>query len=245
MRLSNLSNETILRDIKEALKDPKWKEAINEKINALEEQHLESGKLTQMEEYHGVQETLAPVTKIDSIQVLLSLATNNDWSLQQLDIKNVILHGNLEKVFMNAPPSFKKYFGTGNDLEEMKMVKLKLAKEFEIKDLYSLRYFLSIEVARSKKGKGWYQRLVGKLIYLSHTRHDITYIVGLVSQFMHTPMNCHIEAMTHIFRYLKHTRGKGLLFEKQDQCDWGGSFTHKRSTLGYCTFVARNLDVEE
>lgn len=55
MRLSNLSNETILRDIKEALKDPKWKEAINEKINALEEQHLESAKLTQMEEYHGVQ----------------------------------------------------------------------------------------------------------------------------------------------------------------------------------------------
>ena len=64
---------------------------------------------------HGIdyQETLAPVTKIDSIQVLLSLATNNDWSLQQLDIKNVILHGNLEKVFMNAPPSFKKYFGIG------------------------------------------------------------------------------------------------------------------------------------
>ena len=87
---------------------------------------------------------------------------------------------------------------------------------------------------------------MGKLIYLSHsTRHDITYIVGLVSQFMHTPMNFHIEAVTHIFRYLKHTRGKGLLFEKQDQCDWGGSFTHKRSTSGYCTFVARNLDVEE
>ena len=40
----------------------------------------------------------------------------------------------------------------GNDLEGMKMVKLKLAKEFEIKDLYSLRYFLSIEMARSKKG---------------------------------------------------------------------------------------------
>ena len=32
------------------------------------------------------------------------------------------------------------------------MIKLKLAKEFKIKDLDSLRFFFGIEVARSKKG---------------------------------------------------------------------------------------------
>lgn len=32
-----------------------------------------------------------------------------------------------------------------------------------------------------------YQRLVGKLIHLSHTRPDITYAVGVVNQFMHQP----------------------------------------------------------
>ncbi|RVW19278.1 hypothetical protein CK203_093782 [Vitis vinifera] len=41
---------------------------------------------------------------------------------------------------------------TRNDVEEMKMIKLKLAKEFKIKDLDSLRFFFGIEVARSKKG---------------------------------------------------------------------------------------------
>ena len=35
--------------------------------------------------------------------------------------------------------------------------------------------------------KGRYQRLVGKLIYLSHTRSDIAYVVNVVSQFMHDP----------------------------------------------------------
>nr|GEV30198.1 putative reverse transcriptase, RNA-dependent DNA polymerase [Tanacetum cinerariifolium] len=32
-----------------------------------------------------------------------------------------------------------------------------------------------------------YQRMIGKLIFLSHTRSDIAYAVGVVSQFMHQP----------------------------------------------------------
>ena len=32
-----------------------------------------------------------------------------------------------------------------------------------------------------------YQRLVGRLIYLSHTRPDITFAVSVVSQFMNSP----------------------------------------------------------
>ena len=32
-----------------------------------------------------------------------------------------------------------------------------------------------------------YQRLVGKLIYLSHNRLDIAYAISVVSQFMHNP----------------------------------------------------------
>ncbi|RDX76692.1 putative mitochondrial protein, partial [Mucuna pruriens] len=35
--------------------------------------------------------------------------------------------------------------------------------------------------------KSQYQRLVGKLIYLSHTRSDIAYAVNVVNQFMHDP----------------------------------------------------------
>lgn len=31
------------------------------------------------------------------------------------------------------------------------------------------------------------QRLVGKLIYLAHTRPDIAFSISLVNQFMHSP----------------------------------------------------------
>lgn len=40
---------------------------------------------------------------------------------------------------------------TGDDTEEMNRLKMNLAKEFEIKDLGQLKYFLGMDVARSKK----------------------------------------------------------------------------------------------
>ena len=51
---------------------------------------------------HGInyQEPFDPVAKINSIRVLLSLATNLDWHVPQLDVKNAFLNGNLEEVFM-------------------------------------------------------------------------------------------------------------------------------------------------
>ena len=62
--------------------------------------------------------------------------------------------------------------------------------------------------------KGRYQRLVGKLIYLSHTRPDIAYVVSVVSQFMHNPRQPHMNDVERILRYLKSSPGKGLLFSK-------------------------------
>lgn len=49
------------------------------------------------------------------------------------------------------------------------------------------------------------QKVVGKLIYLSHTQPNITFVVSLVSQFMHSPQEEHLEAVYMIIRYLKST----------------------------------------
>ena len=59
------------------------------------------------------QETFAPVAKINSIQVLLSLVVAQDWPLHQLNVKNAFLNGNLEEeVYMDLPPGFEKSLGT-------------------------------------------------------------------------------------------------------------------------------------
>ena len=41
---------------------------------------------------------------------------------------------------------------TGDDLLGIRVLKEKMAQEFQIKDLRILKYFLGIEVARSKQG---------------------------------------------------------------------------------------------
>ena len=233
-------------------------------------------------------ETFAPVAKLNTIRILLSLAANLDWRLHQLDVKNAFLNGDLkEEVYMKHPPGFpgkklnqvcrlkKSLYGlkqsprawferltkvvkrqgytqgqsdhtlffkrqrgkiaimaiyvddivlTGDDEDEISHLKQALNKEFQIKDLGDMKYFLGMEIARSKKGIyisqrkyvldllketgmlgcrpsdtpiqtyknddevdlgkavdiGRYQRIVGKLIYLSHTRPDIAYAVSVL-----------------------------------------------------------------
>ncbi|KAI0518741.1 hypothetical protein KFK09_006177 [Dendrobium nobile] len=237
------------------------------------------------------QETFAPVAKMNTVRILLSLAAKYNWHLEQLYVKNAFLHGDLEEeIIMEIPPDFKEksksnkvcklkkalyglkqspraWFGrfskfmllngyrqsqgdhtlffkhsdsggvtillvyvddiilTGNNEEEKASLRKNLTKEFDIKELGRLKYFLGIEVAHSSKGifisqqkyikdllretgklacklapapvepnlklgeakedpdvdKGAYQRLVGKLIYLSHTRPDIAFAVSMIS----------------------------------------------------------------
>ena len=96
--------------------------------------------------------------------------------------------------------------------------------------------------------KGRYQRLVGRLIYLSHTRPDIAYVVSVVSKFMHNPSKQHMDVVVRILRYLKSAPGKDLLFSKHgntdilgySDSDWAGK-GDRRSMSTYLTFVIGNF----
>ena len=94
-----------------------------------------------------------------------------------------------------------------------------------------------------------YQRLVGRLLYLCHTRPDISFAVSVVSRYMHEPRSDHLEAVNRILRYLKGTPGRGLLFESNKHlvidgycdADWASCLDDRRSTSGFCVFVGGNL----
>ena len=68
------------------------------------------------------QETFAPVAKINTIRILISIAVDLDWPLNQYDIKNVFLHGDLkEEIYMDILSGF------GGSMYEGKVCKLNKA----------------------------------------------------------------------------------------------------------------------
>jgi len=53
------------------------------------------------------EETFSPITKWAIIQTLFSLATQNSWTIHQMDVKTSFLNGDLkENVFMSQPEGF-------------------------------------------------------------------------------------------------------------------------------------------
>ncbi|GKB84555.1 ribonuclease H-like domain-containing protein, partial [Tanacetum coccineum] len=90
-----------------------------------------------------------------------------------------------------------------------------------------------------------YQKLLGKLIYLTHTRPDIAYSVHCLAQYMHSPLKSHLNCALNILRYLKGAPGKGIRYNYGEcnnnlsgynDADWAKCLKTRKSVTGYCVF---------
>ena len=112
-----------------------------------------------------------------------------------------------------------------------------------------VKHGLSIRGDQVPTDKDRYQRLVGRLIYLSHTRPNIAYVVSVVSQFMHFSSKEHMDAVYRVLRYLKSFPDKGLFFGRNKDyeiagytnANWTRDQTNRKSTFGYFMFIGKNL----
>ncbi|XP_015160754.1 uncharacterized mitochondrial protein AtMg00810-like [Solanum tuberosum] len=186
---------------------------------------------------------------------------------------------------------------TGSRQSLIDTTKEDLQKQFKMKDLGDLKFFLGIECARSSRGihmsqrkyaleriaecglggarpvatpleqnekltsvqfdeciklekkhenpilqnPSRYQRLVGRLLYLTMTRPDLSFSVQVLSQYMHSPKESHMEEALRVVRYIKEAPDLGLFMPAENtsqllaycDSDWGSCSETRRSVTGY------------
>ena len=83
-----------------------------------------------------------------------------------------------------------------------------------------------------------FQQIVGNLIYLTITRTDLSYSIGLISQYMSQPKAENLQCAQGILRYVSSTKDRALLYRtgiaKQlvgyMDADWAGNVGDRKST---------------
>ena len=94
-----------------------------------------------------------------------------------------------------------------------------------------------------------YRGIIGSLLYLTASRPDISYAVGVCARFQANPKKSHMEAARRIVRYLKATESLGIWYPKSDgislsgfsDSDFGGCRIDRKSTSGTCQFLGHKL----
>ncbi|XP_019161170.1 PREDICTED: uncharacterized protein LOC109157786 [Ipomoea nil] len=99
---------------------------------------------------------------------------------------------------------------------------------------------------------GSYRHLIGRLLYLTATKPDITYAVHRLSQFVSSPTDIHMAAAHRILRYIKGSPGQGILYptattlllKSFSDSDWPSCHDTRRSVTRYCIFLGQSLALQ-
>ena len=94
-----------------------------------------------------------------------------------------------------------------------------------------------------------YRAMIGSLPYLTASRPDICYIVGVCSRYQASPCVSHLNALKQIIKYVNGMVNLGLFYTKDTNtslagfcdADSAGSLHDKRSTSGGCFFLGNNM----
>ncbi|PRQ53257.1 putative RNA-directed DNA polymerase [Rosa chinensis] len=91
--------------------------------------------------------------------------------------------------------------------------------------------------------------MIGSLLYLTASRPDISFSVGVCARYQANPKESHLKAVKRIIRYVSGTSNYGVVYTFDSNVeiagytdsDWAGNVDDRRSTSGGCFFVGNNL----
>ena len=94
-----------------------------------------------------------------------------------------------------------------------------------------------------------YRSIIRSLLYLTASRPDIAFSVGVCARYQAAPRESHLIAVKRIIRYINGTPNYGLWYSKDSNAcltgysdaDWAGSVDDQKSTLGGYFYLGNNL----
>ncbi|XP_074578540.1 secreted RxLR effector protein 161-like [Curcuma longa] len=94
-----------------------------------------------------------------------------------------------------------------------------------------------------------YRSAIGSLLYLTASRPDILFAVGMCARYQSCAKESHLSAVKRILRYLKGTQNVGLWYPRTEtfdlvgysDSDYAGCKLDRKSTSGGCQFLGSSL----
>ena len=91
--------------------------------------------------------------------------------------------------------------------------------------------------------------MIGSLLYLTASRPDIAFAVGVCARYQADPKVSHINQVKRILKYVSGTYNYGLMYSHGCEpaltgycdADWASSDDDRKSTSGGCFFLGNNL----
>ena len=108
---------------------------------------------------------------------------------------------------------------------------------------------LTVDLSGKSVDHSLYRSIIGSLLYLTASRPNISYSVGVCARYQANPKETHMTALKRIIKYVKTTTKFGAYYSKDtsdvlagySNADWEGNADDRKSTSGGCFYVGNNL----
>ncbi|GJV54117.1 retrovirus-related pol polyprotein from transposon TNT 1-94 [Tanacetum coccineum] len=158
------------------------------------------------------EESFAPVARIKAIRIFVANAAHKNMTIYQMDVKTDFLNGKLrEEVYVSQAEGFIDQDNL-NHVYRLKKALYGLKQALRTCDTVDTpmvdRYKLDEDLQGTPVDPTHYRGMIGSLMYLTSSRHDLVFAACLCAQYQENPTEKHLHALmqTQITPGVKITR---------------------------------------
>ena len=129
------------------------------------------------------------------------------------------------------------------------MKKFGLESANSVRTPMSLNVKLTVDLLGKSVDSSLYRSMIESLCYLTTSRPDISYSVGVCARYRANPEESLMTTLTRIIKYVKTAANFGMWYSKDtndvlagySDTNWAGNVDDRESTLGVCFYMGNNL----